>query len=70
MSDKVLSQFKQEEEVGEIKTERCIILPYVSGDFTNISIKYMPLKTYLDRSHVDSWIHEEYIRNINPVPMD
>ena len=65
------SQYDVEYEFdGEIKTERCIILPYVSGDFTNISIKYMPLKTYLDRSHVDSWIQEEYIRNINPVPMD
>ncbi len=55
---------------GEIKTERCIILPYVTYDFTNISIKYMPLKTYLDRSHVDSWIQEEYICNIKPVPRD
>lgn len=65
------SQYDVEYEFeGEIKTERCIILPYVSSDFTNISIKYMPLKTYLDRSHVDSWIQEEYIRNINPVPMD
>ena len=65
------SQYDVEYEFdGEIKTERCIILPYVSGDFTNISIKYMPLKTYLDRSHVDSWIQEEYIRNINPVPMN
>lgn len=53
---------------GEIKTERCIILPYVTNDFTNISIKYMPLKTYLDRSHVDSWIYDEYIVSVNPVP--
>ena len=53
---------------GELKTERCIILPYVTNDFTNISIKYMPLKTYLDRSHVDSWIQEEYIINVNQVP--
>lgn len=65
------SQYDVEYEfAGEVKTERCIILPYVNHDFTNISIKYMPLKTYLDRSHVDSWIQEEYIRNINPVPMN
>lgn len=49
---------------GEVKSERCIILPYVNNDFTNISIKYMPLKTYLDRSHVDSWIYDEYIINV------
>lgn len=49
---------------GEVKTERCFLLPIVSSDLTNISIKYMPLKTYLDRSHVDSWIQEEYIRKV------
>ena len=62
------SQYMVEYEFnGEVKTERCFLLPIVSSDLTNISIKYMPLKTYLDRSHVDSWIQEELINNVNPV---
>lgn len=49
---------------GEVKTERCFLIPIVSSDLTNISIKYMPLKTYFDRSHVDSWIQDEYISKV------
>lgn len=52
---------------GEVKTERCILIPVVASDLTTISIKYMPLKTYFDRSHVDSWIQDELINNVNPV---
>lgn len=52
---------------GEVKTERCFLIPIVASDLTNISIKYMPLKTYIDRSHVDSWIQEELINNVNPI---
>ena len=49
---------------GEVKTERCFLIPIVSSDLTNISIKYMPLKTYFDRSYVDSWIQDEYISKV------
>ena len=50
---------------GETKYERCFLIPIVHLDLTNISIKYTPLKTYLDRSWVDSWIQEDLIQNVH-----
>lgn len=52
---------------GEVKSEICFPIPIISLDLKNISIKYMPLKTYLDRSWVDSWIQEDLIKNVNPM---
>ena len=50
---------------GEVKSEICFPIPIISLDLKNISIKYMPLKTYLDRSWVDSWIQEDLIQNVH-----
>ena len=50
---------------GEVKSEICVPIPIISLDLKNISIKYMPLKTYLDRSWVDSWIQEDLIQNVH-----
>ena len=50
---------------GEVKSEICFPIPIISPDLKSISIKYMPLKTYLDRSWVDSWIQEDLIRNVH-----
>ena len=49
---------------GEVKSEICFPIPTISYDLKSISIKYMPLKTYLDRSWVDSWIQEDLIKNV------
>ncbi len=50
---------------GELKSEICFPIPTISSDLKNISIKYMPLKTYLDKSWVNSWIQEDLIRNVH-----
>ena len=50
---------------GELKSEICFPIPTISSDLKNISIKYMPLKTYLDRSWVESWIQEDLIKNVH-----
>lgn len=50
---------------GEVKSEICFPIPTISSDLKSISIKYMPLKTYLDRSWVESWIQEDLIRNVH-----
>ena len=52
---------------GEVKSEICFPIPTISSDLKSISIKYMPLKTYLDRSWVDSWIQEDLIKNVHPL---
>lgn len=52
---------------GETKYERCFLIPIVHLDLTNISIKYMPFNTYLERPDVDSWIPDELIKNVNPM---
>ena len=59
------SQYFVEYEVnGEVKVELCFPIPIISSDLTNISIKYMPLNTYLDMDHEDSWIQREVINNV------
>ena len=50
---------------GELKSEICFPIPTISSDLKNISIKYMPLKTYLDKSWVNSWIQEDLIKNVH-----
>ena len=52
---------------GEVKVEICFPIPIISSDLTNISIKYMPLNTYLNRDHEDSWIKSEVINNVTSV---
>ena len=50
---------------GEVKSEICFPIPTISSDLKSISIKYMPIKTYLDRSWVESWIQEDLILNVH-----
>ena len=51
----------------EVKSEICFPIPIVSADLKNISIKYMPVNTYLENPYIDSWIQSELITNINPL---
>ena len=51
----------------EVKSEICFPIPIVSADLKNISIKYMPVNTYLENPYIDSWIQPELITNINPL---
>ena len=51
----------------EVKSEICFPIPIVSSDLKNISIKYMPVNTYLENPYIDSWIQPELITNINPL---
>ena len=51
----------------EVKSEICFPIPIVSSDLKNISIKYMPVNTYLENPYIDSWIQSELITNINPL---
>jgi hypothetical protein len=52
---------------GKTETAECIVFPYVSYDYTTIKLRYMPVKTYLTRTHVDSWISEEYIDSVEKI---
>ena len=52
---------------GKTETTECIVFPYVSYDYTTIKLRYIPVKTYLTRTYVDSWISEEYIDSIDKV---
>ena len=51
----------------EVKSEICFPIPIVSSDLKNISIKYMPVNTYLENPYIDSWIQSELITNVNPL---
>ena len=51
----------------EVKSEICFPIPTISSDLKSISIKYMPVNTYLENPYIDSWIQPELITNVNPL---
>ena len=51
----------------EVKSEICFPIPIVSSDLKNISIKYMPVNTYLENPYIDSWIQDELINTVTPL---
>ena len=51
----------------EVKIEVCFPIPIVSSDLKNISIKYIPVNTYLENPYIDSWIQKDLITYANPL---
>ena len=51
----------------KVKIEVCFPIPIVSSDLKNISIKYIPVNTYLENPYIDSWIQKDLITYANPL---